>query len=383
MDLKDISVSIQTGAKADIKEALKELGKYDTINKRNKKQIEYFIQEQADRYSGIKNPLNKSAVLKSLETFAYVQGFSQYDQLNNILIKALEDANGNVRRSAYYLTEWMIWALLPNPKYRKLIAPIQEYEQRVLNLVLELNTLADKHREESENKIYINDLKPCVYKSAQKLLNRMYFIDQVRETIYKHGYIVFPDDQDIFGETSNIWQEIDNDELELHEVEFAREIKKGPKLSNNKQISNYTFEIVLQNSKAVVKRVIKIVNTLSLYALAEAIVYSFEFNFDHCFGFYSNCNTYRSEKFYELFTDLNEVESTPGAKSVKRTKIRDVWEKPNDKMYFLFDYGDNWIFEVKLLEINQSKHVRYHNEWEVLREFGKAPEQYPAHDIFL
>ena len=38
-----------------------------------------------------------------------------------------------------------------------------------------------------------------------------------------------------------------------------------------------------------------------------------------------------------------------GAESVEKTKISDVWKNVGDKMLFLFDYGDNWLFTVELI----------------------------------
>ena len=63
------------------------------------------------------------------------------------------------------------------------------------------------------------------------------------------------------------------------------------------------------------------------------------------------------------------------AKSVKKTKIGEVWEKLGDKMMMLFDYGDGWQFSIELKafgeKIPKTKYPR------VLKSEGKAPEQYP------
>lgn len=89
-------------------------------------------------------------------------------------------------------------------------------------------------------------------------------------------------------------------------------------------------------------RKIQIAETKSLYNFAKVIIQAFDFYFDHCFGFYSDFNRLQdSEKAYELFYDLDDVETpAPHVKSVKRTKIQQVFKQPGDKMLFLFDYGD-------------------------------------------
>ena len=59
-----------------------------------------------------------------------------------------------------------------------------------------------------------------------------------------------------------------------------------------------------------VYRAFEIADTTSLYALAQAIVRSFDFDFDHAFGFFSKLrgNIYDSPVRYELFVDMGEGE---------------------------------------------------------------------------
>ena len=122
-------------------------------------------------------------------------------------------------------------------------------------------------------------------------------------------------------------------------------------------------------------RDIEIAGTGSLYALAQAIVRSFDFDFDHAFGFYSKLkgNIYDSPVRYELFVDIGEGEGD--ARSVKRTRIIKAFPSVGTKMRFLFDYGDEWEFLVELVERKpkdpKGKLPR------LLISAGKAPAQYP------
>ena len=124
-------------------------------------------------------------------------------------------------------------------------------------------------------------------------------------------------------------------------------------------------------------RKIQIAETKSLYNFAKVITQSFDFYFDHCFGFYSDLKKYHdSERAYELFYDLDDCEPcAPHIKGVKSTKIQQVFKQPGDKMLFLFDYGDGWHFFVELEEIKQAE------KWDlkpvILESIGKAPLQYP------
>jgi hypothetical protein len=122
-------------------------------------------------------------------------------------------------------------------------------------------------------------------------------------------------------------------------------------------------------------RDIEIAGTGSLYTLAQAIVRSFDFDFDHAFGFYSKLkgNIYDSPVRYELFVDIGEGEGD--ARSVKRTRIIKAFPSVGTKMRFLFDYGDEWEFLIELVK-RKPKEAKVKLP-RLLTSAGKAPAQYP------
>lgn len=99
-----------------------------------------------------------------------------------------------------------------------------------------------------------------------------------------------------------------------------------------------------------VYRAFEIADTSSLYVLAQAIVRSFDFDFDYAFGFYSKLkgSIYNSPVRYELFVDMGEGEGQ--ARSVKRTRVVEAFPSVRAKMRFLFDYGDEWQFLIELVK---------------------------------
>ncbi len=123
-------------------------------------------------------------------------------------------------------------------------------------------------------------------------------------------------------------------------------------------------------------RDIEIKSSATLYNLASAIIDSFGFDFDHAFGFYSKCSAgsyYDSDERYELFADMGEVEAN--VKGVKKTAISVAFRTEKQKMLFLFDYGDDWMFEIEVLGFGeQEKGAKYPR---VIKSKGDAPEQYP------
>ena len=136
----------------------------------------------------------------------------------------------------------------------------------------------------------------------------------------------------------------------------------------------YTFKILDGDGYEVT---IAISGNINLYGLAEHIIDSIGFDFDHAFGFYDNLrNPYHSAEAYTLFADIEDADSE-GQLSVNRTLIEDVFET-GKKMIFLFDYGDDWQFLLECIDIEPAKNKRKVRK--VVSEKGTAPEQYPDYE---
>ncbi len=116
------------------------------------------------------------------------------------------------------------------------------------------------------------------------------------------------------------------------------------------RMSTHIFRVRL---RARVYRDIEIESTKSLYDLAAAIVRAFDFDLDHAFGFYSKLGEYvfDSPVRYELFADLEGGGSE--ARSVKQTTVAQAFPAVGAKMQFLFDYGDDWRFQVEVIGMGE------------------------------
>ncbi|HEX9557001.1 MAG TPA: hypothetical protein VF991_10925 [Reyranella sp.] len=135
-----------------------------------------------------------------------------------------------------------------------------------------------------------------------------------------------------------------------------------------------TTHILRASLKPKLYRDVEIEGTASLRALAEAIVISFDFDFDHAFGFYSTLTQryQESPEKYELVADTGEAD--PGVGSVERTAVSKAFPKVGKKMLFVFDYGDDWRFQVELVKLGAKKpQTRYPR---LLVASGDAPSQY-------
>ncbi len=112
----------------------------------------------------------------------------------------------------------------------------------------------------------------------------------------------------------------------------------------------------------------------SLYDLAEFLIRTLGFDFDHAFEFCANLrNPYRSKEKYTLFADLGQGDD-PG---VKKTKVSAVF-RPRRKMVFRFDYGDDWMFLVHCTAVKESAAKRKFKK--VIEIKGTPPVQYPDND---
>jgi len=147
-----------------------------------------------------------------------------------------------------------------------------------------------------------------------------------------------------------------------------RKAKQGEKIYLIKATVNKPYRRI----KGSRYRVLAIPEGLTLYKLAEAMVDSFDFYFDHCFGFYDNIKEWiDSVEGYELFADIGEESRFKG---VEKTKVKDVFDKIGKKMLFLFDYGDNWHFIVELTGFESPKEGRKYPF--VVESVGNSPPQY-------
>jgi hypothetical protein len=139
-----------------------------------------------------------------------------------------------------------------------------------------------------------------------------------------------------------------------------------------------TTHIFRASLKAKLYRDIEIDSSGSLADLAEAIIGAFDFDFDHAFGFYSKLTGryHESPEQYELFADMEDTDSDAG--SVERTKISQAFAAVGKKMLFVFDYGDEWRFEVRLTALGEKMpKTRYPR---MVTSMGEAPPQYPDED---
>jgi hypothetical protein len=113
-------------------------------------------------------------------------------------------------------------------------------------------------------------------------------------------------------------------------------------------------------------RRIAISSDLTLWDLSQLILQSVDFDCDHLDMFSYKNQLGRTMQVVHPY--MNDSPSTD------EVKIADLPLAVGSVMEYLFDFGDNWEFQLQLEEIKSDLRPKY---GEIIASEGKAPEQYP------
>ena len=134
-----------------------------------------------------------------------------------------------------------------------------------------------------------------------------------------------------------------------------------------------------------ITRKIELKETQTLDDLHEAIIYkSFGWFDPHLYSFYFDNKPYSKNRNME-YTFNPEPDDSPidffgdfGEPHSTKTKLKDLTLQKNQKFLFVFDFGDDHHFSVRVVGFgNVQKGLKYPL---VLEVKGNAPEQYPEPD---
>ena len=117
-------------------------------------------------------------------------------------------------------------------------------------------------------------------------------------------------------------------------------------------------------------RHIQIAASATLYRLHKAILDAFDFEDDHMHAFFMDNHLWSPECMYS--SDASE----PGERLTRSYKLSQFHLQKGDKFRYVFDFGDAWEFQCRLLrETEEATKTPI-----VLRSVGESPEQYPDWD---
>lgn len=119
-------------------------------------------------------------------------------------------------------------------------------------------------------------------------------------------------------------------------------------------------------------RHLRISGSKTLHDLADAILGAFDFEHDHLYAFFMDNKWWSDENAYYSPYDSE----TPVANKIKLEKL---CLSKGQSFKFLFDFGDEWGFQCKVLQILDEAT----KETEIVRMKGESPEQYPDDGAYL
>lgn len=107
----------------------------------------------------------------------------------------------------------------------------------------------------------------------------------------------------------------------------------------------------------------------SLDSLSDMILHAFSFDNDHLHAFYIRDKNGREIEYNMMETDFI---STPTTSEIS---LREAGLCKGKKFKYLFDFGDNWLFQCRVL-----RELDFRPKPRVVRAKGEAPEQYPNYE---
>lgn len=119
-------------------------------------------------------------------------------------------------------------------------------------------------------------------------------------------------------------------------------------------------------------RVIAMDDSASLLDLHEMIQEAVSFDRDHPFEFYTanGASSWAQKTWVTLAEDWDEKVGAFGS-----ARLRDVLPVGRKKLYYWFDFGDKWIFEIR--RMRSSKADASIAVPQILEKVGPDPVQYP------
>lgn len=151
----------------------------------------------------------------------------------------------------------------------------------------------------------------------------------------------------------------------------------------------YEFKVSLFSDKQIYRH-IEIEASDSLERLHHLIFKAFDRDDQHLYSFYlsrvplESLNQALQYDEYTLtdaldgFAAFEEADKKHTTHNVLSTKINELALELNDRLYYLFDFGDEWWHELTLLSIRDEESSGDYPR--IVKRNGDSPPQYPTED---
>lgn len=158
-----------------------------------------------------------------------------------------------------------------------------------------------------------------------------------------------------------------------NEAEAIRILHKSPQVYNIK-VSVVSKMGISYTDKKPVFRVIEIEERQNLYNLHLIIQDAFGWDNDHMYSFYMSGIRWDWDSEYSG-DPLGGHSNYGTGKAAYKAQIRDVIDRVGQKFMYVFDYGDEIIHEMEVLEVGDLREDRAKYP-RITMSSGKAPGQY-------
>lgn len=150
-------------------------------------------------------------------------------------------------------------------------------------------------------------------------------------------------------------------------------------------MKTYIFKVKLNHDKRIWRK-IEILGSQTLGDLHMAIQEAFNFDADHLYSFFMSGKAWddSDSEYYHPEADVDPLEmrrvlslirgSQPQPRlPATKVRIESLNLKLKQKFLYLFDYGDEWHFEVEFLKEGSPEKAHYPR---ITDSRGEAPQQY-------
>lgn len=175
---------------------------------------------------------------------------------------------------------------------------------------------------------------------------------------FGHGY------SEAFKE---IYRKAKEEQLIRTSFSEAEPERKPRKKKETGRVESYVIKAALSGH---CYRHIRIGKQETLGTLSEMILHAFDFDDDHCHAFFMD-NRYWSDVNSYYSDDMEE-----GCRVSYKMPLRRLGLKKGDTFKYLFDFGDEWRFQCRVLQELEEKTETPC----VIKAAGESPEQYPSWD---
>lgn len=110
----------------------------------------------------------------------------------------------------------------------------------------------------------------------------------------------------------------------------------------------------------------------TLEDLADTILWAFDFYNDHAHAFFMDNRAWSDADCYYMA----EVDEDEEYRHTCDVNLHELALQKDDRFLFVFDFGDDWEFQCKVLHLIDEDT----KEPEIIKSVGEAPEQYPDYE---